>query len=186
MPLLPELVSVRVVWAINIALIAELLTVQRLEDIAFIVRYFVLLEEGQVLLPEGFARMVFHLKPNVINHPFQLRVRIRKGTETFLPREPPRPPAILVNVIGRASLDVADQIREGDIWLQPNQNMRVVRHAVDGNELLALPSDDASHVLLQFLFAFRADQVLPCLDGEHDLNVYLCVCVSHIRQIFRR
>ena len=57
--------------------------------------------------------------------------------------------------------------------------MRVVRHAVDGDELLALPGDDAGHVLLQLLFAFWENQALPSLHGKDDLDVNLGVSVSH-------
>src|SRR5208282_208930 len=54
----------------------ELFLVHRPEDIAFVVRHLVLLEERQVLLPKGLARMVSHLVPDVVNHPLELRVRI--------------------------------------------------------------------------------------------------------------
>jgi hypothetical protein len=42
-----------------------------------------------------------------------------------------------------------------------------------------MPADDAGHVLLKFPFAFRANQALPSLHGEHDLNVDLGVSVGH-------
>ncbi len=103
-------------------------------------------------------------------------MRIGKGTKAFLPRESPRHPALLVDVVGGARLDVADQIRQGDIRPQADQDMRVVRHAMDGDELLTLPADDAGQVFLQFLFALGANQALPSLHSEHDLNVDLCKC----------
>ena len=45
---------------------------ERFEDIALIVRYLVLLEEGEIFLPKGLARMVFHLFADIINHAAQL------------------------------------------------------------------------------------------------------------------
>ena len=50
----------------------ELFLIHRPEDVAFIVRHFILLEERQVLLPKGLARMMSYLVPDVINHPFEL------------------------------------------------------------------------------------------------------------------
>ena len=135
-------------------------------------------------MPKRLALMVSYLVPDVVNHPLELRVRIRKGAEALLPREASRHPPLLVDVVGGARLDVADQIREGDIRSQTNQDMRVVRHAVDGDELLTLPGDDAGDVFLQFFFAFRANQVLPSLHGEHDLNVDLGIGVGHIAASF--
>ena len=123
--------------------------------------------------------MVSHLVPDVVNHPLELRVRILKGAEALLPREPSWHPPLLVDVVGGARLDVPDQIRQGDIRPQTNQDMCVVRHAVDGNELLTLPADDAGHVLLKFLFAFRANQALPSLHSEHNLNVDLSISICH-------
>src|SRR5664279_6178447 len=126
----------------------ELFLIYRLEHVAFVVRHFVPLEERQVFLAKSLARMVSYLVPDIIYHPSELRVRIRKGTETLLPRKPSRHPPLLVDVVGGARLDVAHQIRQGDIRPQADQDMRVVRHAMDGAELLTLTADDAGHVFL--------------------------------------
>src|SRR6266567_401853 len=66
----------------------------------------------------------------------------------------------------RTKLLTRSQIRQSHVWLEPNQNVRVIGHAMDGDELLALPGHDASDLLMQFLLALRADQVPPSLDGE--------------------
>ena len=79
----------------------------------------------------------------------------------------------------RAGLDVTDQVRQCHVRLETNQNMRMIGHTVDCQQLLALPGDDAGDVFVQLFFAFGADEVLPTLDGEHGLNIDLCVSVSH-------
>jgi len=60
------------------ALLPELLLIQRLEDVAFIVRYLECLEKRQVLLPEGLAGVVVCVVVDVLDHPAQLGVRVRK------------------------------------------------------------------------------------------------------------
>jgi hypothetical protein len=54
----------------------------------------------------------------------------------------------------------------------------------DGDELLTLAAHDAGHVLLKFFLALRANQALPSLHGEHDLDVDLSISISHITDRF--
>src|ERR1035437_7209126 len=112
----------------------ELFLIHWPEDVAFVVRHFVLLEERHVLLAKGLARMVSYLVPDVVNLPLALRVRILKGAKPLLTGEPSQHPPLLVDVVGGARLDVAYQIRQGDIRPQADPDMCVVRHAVDGDE----------------------------------------------------
>src|SRR6266404_5176285 len=108
------------------AALTELLFVERPEDVALVVRYFVFLQECKVLLAKSLACMVLHLITDVINHSAQLGVRVRKRAEALLPGKPALHRAVLVDVVGRASFDISDQIREGDIRLKPNEDMSVV------------------------------------------------------------
>jgi len=61
--------------------------------------------------------------------------------------------------------------------------MQMVRHIVDGNELLFLTGDDASDVFLKFVIVLRLDEILPAFHREHDMNVDLCVGVGHARKM---
>ena len=62
--------------------------------------------------------------------------------------------------------------------------MQMVRHIVDGNELLFLTGDDASDVFLKFVIVLRLDEILSAFHREHDVNVDLCVGVGHARECF--
>ena len=46
----------------------------------------------------------------------------------------------------------------------------MIRHGVNRQQLLPVPCDDACDVLVKFLFALGANQVLPALHGENDLE----------------
>src|SRR5260370_22051942 len=131
--------------------------VQRFEGVALVVLYLELLEKLEIFPPERFARMVSYLVPDVGDHALQLRVAIGKCTETLLPTKAAHHPPILVDMVGRAGLDVPNKVRQSDVWFEPTENLRVIGHAVDGDELLALTGHDARDVLVQFLLAFRAD-----------------------------
>ena len=87
----------------------------------------------------------------------------------------------LINVIRRARLDVAHEVGEHYAGVQTKENVRVIRHTIDCEELLTLPGNDARHVLLQGLFALRSNQVLPRLHREHDLDVDLRIGICHFR-----
>ena len=67
MPLLTQLVSLG--GSVSAPLLPELFLIHRPEDVTLIVRHVILLEERQVFLPKGFARMVLYLVPDVVNHP---------------------------------------------------------------------------------------------------------------------
>ena len=52
---------------------------------------------------------------------------------------------------GRRCLDVPDQIGQGDGRFLADQQMQMVRHVVDRDELLALVGHNAGDVFLQFI-----------------------------------
>jgi len=68
--------------------------------------------------------------------------------------------------------------------------MRVIRHRVYLDQLLALLPNDAGDVFLKLFFEVRSDQTLPHGNGKDRLNVYLSECVSHsylhFSQLLRR
>src|SRR5215472_5520264 len=106
-------------------------------------------------------------------------MRIRKRPEALLPGEMPRHPLVLVNMVAGAGLDVPNQVRQSHAWPQANENVRVVRHAIDFDELLALASHDPGHVLVEFLLALGSDEVLSALHGKNHLDIDLRVSASH-------
>jgi len=103
----------------------------RPEDVALVMCYLVFFEEREVFLAKSLPRMVLHLVTDVINHAGQLRVGVRKGPETLLPREPARHPVVLVDVISRAGFYISDQIRKGHVRLEANEDVRLVWHTMD-------------------------------------------------------
>jgi hypothetical protein len=106
---------------------------RRLENITPIKRDAVPLEKSDVFFLKGFSTVARRLILDVIRYTTHMRMRNRKRAEAFLPRESASHPLLLVNVIGRTSFDVTDQIRWRDVWFQTEQQVRVIRHAKDGN-----------------------------------------------------
>jgi hypothetical protein len=142
-------------------------------------RHLELLQQGQVLLAEGSPRMVPFLIVDVADHGIQLRMRIGKSTKSFLSGEPSVDPLAFVDVVGATRFDVTHQIGERHIWFQPDQDVRVVRHAMHRQQLLFLAGDDAGDVFMEFLLPLRPDEVLPSFDRKDHLDVDLALGVGH-------
>ena len=107
----------------------------------------------------------------------EMGMRVRKRAEHILPIETPRNPSLAIDEIGCSGLDVTHQIGKGDAWLLTNQDMGVVGHAMDCQQLLPLRRNDPGYVFLELLFPFTADKVKPPVDRKDDLNIDLGVGV---------
>ena len=59
----------------------------------------------------------------------------------------------------------------------------MVRHIVNGDELLFLTGNDAGDIFLKFVVIFGFDEVLPAFDCEYDVNVDLRVGIGHLRKM---
>ena len=95
-----------------------------------------------------FAPMMAFLVLNVFGCGIQIGLGDRKSPESFLPGKPTANPPLFVNVIGGSGFDVPYQIGRSDGWLQSQQDVNVIRHAIDRYDGLALASDDTGHVFL--------------------------------------
>ena len=100
-------------------------------------------EELLVFLREAPPPMMLLLVLDVANHRAQLRMAIRERAESFLPREPTRDPSALVDGARRPGLDVPHEVGKRHRRFLPNQDVHVVGHIVDRDELLALIRHDA-------------------------------------------
>src|SRR5207245_293215 len=98
---------------------------------------------------------------------------------TFLPAKPSAHPLLPINEIGGIGFDVAYQISQGHCGLESNENMNMVRHSVNGDQLLFVVPDDTSNVLVKFFLELWADKRKPTVNCEHSLNVDLRVGVCH-------
>jgi len=67
---------------------------------------------------------------------------VGKRTETFLPGESACNPPAIIDESGRSRFNVANQIRERNARSLTDEDMKMIRHVVDGEELLSLSRDD--------------------------------------------
>jgi hypothetical protein len=72
-----------------------------------------------------------------------------------------------------------NQIGKRDARFLTDEEVSVVRHAMDRQELLAPMRDDPGDVFVQFLFECGPNETLPHFHGKDDLDVDLCVCICH-------
>jgi len=63
--------------------------------------------------------------------------------------------------------------------MQPDQNMRMIRIAINGQRFRFVVADDAADVFLQALAPTFGDQALPALYRKNNLDVNLGVGVGH-------
>jgi hypothetical protein len=93
--------------------------------------------------------------------------------------EPAYHPPTIVDEAGRSCFDVMNQIGQRDVRSLADEDVKMIRHVVDGDKLLTPSGDDAGEVFLQFIIVFSPDQVLPALYSENNMDVNLCVGVGH-------
>jgi hypothetical protein len=92
--------------------------------------------------------MMRGLITNIFGDAIQVRMGHGKRPVAFLPEKMTSDPPLLVNVIGRSYLHVADQVCWSDARFQTEQQMCVIGHAVDCNQFLAFSCDNSSDVFL--------------------------------------
>jgi hypothetical protein len=59
----------------------------------------------------------------------------------------------------------------------------MIRHAVDGDQLLFFVANDTGNVFVQLFFVLFGNKILPTLHGEHDMdidlgNVFAIFCIQ--------
>src|ERR1043166_127268 len=123
--------------------------------------------------------MVFFLILNVANDHVQLGMSIGKRAIPFLPGELSLDPLVFVYVSRRVSFDISDQIRKRHRRLKSNQNVKMVRHTANDDQLLPLILNDSGYVLVQILLEVGLDQRQAIANCEHGLNVDLREGVCH-------
>jgi hypothetical protein len=149
-------------------------------------RDFVPLEKPEVFVPETPSRMMAFLVANVLNNSLELRVTIRKRPKPFLPAEPAQDPPTPIDEIGRSVLHLAHQIGQSHGGPETHQQVRMVRHAVDRQELLVPLAHDAGHVFVQLFLVLPRNQVGTPLHGKDNLNVDLGVGIGQRSVIMSR
>ena len=88
-------------------------------------------------------------------------------------------PSFSVDEFRGISLDVPYEIRDWKIRSDAYQNMDVVRHGVDLNQLLFPVRDDAGDVFVEFSFVLFGDKRLSSFDGKYNVYVELAIGVCH-------
>jgi len=139
------------------------------------------IEDGLVFLQEGGAGVMFFLVADVTNYRGQLGVRVGKSAESFLPFKSTHDPVLGIDIIRRSRLYLADQSGQGKVGFQANQQMEMIGHVINGDELGTYMGDNARHVFLQFDLVLGTDEVLTALDSEYNVDIDLCVGICHNR-----
>src|SRR5882757_6120518 len=77
------------------------------------------------------------------------------------------------------------QIRERHRGPKADQNMRMVRHTMNRQQLLFPFPDNASEIFMEFLLVLLVNQALPPFDSKNNLKVDLGIRVGHRRDSVR-
>ena len=143
----------------------------------------ILFQEAEVLLSKGAPGVMQFLIADVVDDAGQLRVSVRERAKALLPSKSPQHPTFAVEEIGGTVFYVAHQIGERHGGFETDQDMCVVGHAVDGQELLPAFPDDAGNILMEFLLVLFLDEILSTFDGKDNLEVDLRVSIRHVLSI---
>src|SRR5262249_27390231 len=112
-------------------------SLDRLKDITLIVRNMMPFQKRNVFVLKRLPAMMRFLIENVVGNTIEMRMRDGKRAVTLPPGKPASQPPLLVNVISRSCLDVADQVCWSDARFQTEQHTCVIGHTVDRNQFLA-------------------------------------------------
>jgi hypothetical protein len=96
---------------------------------------------------------------NVSNHLIQLGPGIGESTEAFLPIELSSYPLLTIYEIRRSGLDITNKIRKSSIGSLANQDMNMIRHIINCDQLVTLLGNYACDVLLQLIVMGWVDQI---------------------------
>ncbi len=147
---------------------------------------FELFKEPNVIFAKRAPGMMFGLILDVTDCGRDLRVATGNGVNPRLPAKPAANPPFAIDEVGRTVLEVPHQVRKSHAGSESYQHMRVVRHAIYGQQLLISLGRNARQLLLKLFLELGADEVLASFHGKNDLDVDLGVGVGHGLSIERR
>src|SRR5947209_18548362 len=99
--------------------------------------------------------MMSFLIVDIMNHRAEVRMRNGKCSEIFLPRKRTPKPSRGIDMIGRTGFNFSNKIGNGLVRFEPDQDVRVVGHAIDCKKFLVSLPDNACDVFLQLFLAAR-------------------------------
>lgn len=134
---------------------------------------FISLEESHVFVPEISPRMMTFLVMDVIDDALELRMTIGEGSKSFLPAKPAHNPAAPIDEIRRAVFHVANDIRQSNRRPETKEQMGVVRHTMNGQELLVPLADNAGNIFVELFLVLFLDHIRTALHSEDNLDVNL-------------
>jgi len=122
--------------------------VDEIKDVAPVIIDVKAFEQCQVFLFERLHGMVFFLIPNVSNNGIDSRMAVRERSESFLPAEFSANPAVFVDESRGIVFDISNQIGQRDARIHADEEVYMIRYAVDGDDFLILALDDAGNVFM--------------------------------------
>ncbi len=111
--------------------------------------------------------MVFRLSQDIIYHVIQLRTGIRKGPVPSLPFKATWYYTILIKPFAGVTFQVLHQVSNGLVGVQSDQQMCMVRHAVNGQRFVPVAAYDTYQVLLKPFTQRFENQLLTPLHGKN-------------------
>lgn len=126
----------------------------------------VFLQQRDQLFLEGLSPVVRFLSPNVRAYRALLRFADGERRVTGLPGEIRTEAFLVVNPLRGTSLHVPHQLRNRDVRLEAEQDVDVVRHAVQGQEPSLLPADDPLDVGVKLRAQLWIDERSPRFGAE--------------------
>ena len=118
--------------------------------------------------------MMLLLILDVVDDPVFVGMGHRETTVTFLPTVKSREQTFLLNPnIGR-DLDVFDEVRQRDGWMDTRENVNVIFDGIDPVQMRILVPNDAPRVAEELLPILLYQHPLPRLRGEHEVVIDLC------------
>src|SRR5687767_5629207 len=106
-------------------------------------------------------------------------MRVRENTISILPGELASHPFLSIDELVGFNFDLLNKIRYLHHRLKPNEQVAVIRHAIDSEQLRFSFGNEAIDVAVDFFFVRRSDKVRSVPYRKNKLEIDLTVGVSH-------
>jgi hypothetical protein len=128
----------------------------------------VFLKQRPILLLERHLAMMLFLIADIFRHDCSIRNTHTERAKSFLPGEAA---SVFVHPFGRVRFEKLNGLGQRNGWRQVKKNMRVIRHAVDGDRGHFLIAADACQVGPEFRLDIFGYGGLTIFCAEYEMNM---------------
>ena len=132
---------------------------------------FVAIQKLDVLFFERFDSVMYLLIPDIFDNGIDEGITDCEHAKPLLPCEFTVGNVRFMNPFGRACLDVANGIGEGEGWRDSGEDVNVICHATDFDQTSLLGPNDPADVFIESFAEFQPNRFEAIFGGEDNVVI---------------